>query len=127
MCHLVEPVRRVEGAESVELLGVGEGRAVSGPVRRLRLLPIDRGLDLRQPRLDLHDDDASAPEISGLDVYRELERERPEILDKLVFMTGGEFSRKGPRLPSGARIRRLEKPFSLKDLRALVREARRQA
>ena len=71
--------------------------------------------------------DMILPEISGLDVYRELEQKRPEILDKLVFMTGGEFSRKGPRLPSGARIRRLEKPFSLRDLRALVRDARRQA
>jgi FixJ family two-component response regulator len=64
------------------------------------------------------------PELSGLDLYRELEQRRPAVLDKLVFMTGGEFSRQGPRLPNGARVRRLEKPFSIKTLRELVRDAR---
>jgi PAS domain S-box-containing protein len=68
--------------------------------------------------------DMILPELSGLDLYRELEQRRPEVLDKLVFMTGGEFSNKGPRLPSGSRVRRLEKPFSIKSLRALVRDAR---
>jgi CheY-like chemotaxis protein len=68
--------------------------------------------------------DMILPELSGLDLYRELEQRCPAVLDKLVFMTGGEFSRKGPRLPSGARVRRLEKPFSIKTLRALVRDAR---
>lgn len=68
--------------------------------------------------------DMILPELSGLDLYRELEQRRPAVLDKLVFMTGGDFSRKGPRLPNGARVRRLEKPFSIKTLRALVRDAR---
>jgi PAS domain S-box-containing protein len=68
--------------------------------------------------------DMILPELSGLDLYRELEQRRPAVLDKLVFMTGGEFSRKGPRLPNGATVRRLEKPFSIKTLRALVRDAR---
>jgi PAS domain S-box-containing protein len=68
--------------------------------------------------------DMILPELSGLDLYRELEQRRPAMLDKLVFMTGGEFSRRGPRLPSGSRVRRLEKPFSIKTLRALVRDAR---
>jgi CheY-like chemotaxis protein len=68
--------------------------------------------------------DMILPELSGLDLYRELEQRRPAVLDKLVFMTGGEFSHRGPRLPNGARVRRLEKPFSIKTLRALVRDAR---
>ena len=68
--------------------------------------------------------DMILPELSGLDLYRELEQRRPAALDKLVFMTGGDFSRKGPRLPSGSQVRRLEKPFSIKALRALVRDAR---
>jgi PAS domain S-box-containing protein len=68
--------------------------------------------------------DMILPELSGLDLYRELEQRRPAVLDKLVFMTGGEFSRQGPRLPNGARVRRLEKPFSIKTLRELVRDAR---
>jgi PAS domain S-box-containing protein len=67
--------------------------------------------------------DMVLPEISGLDVYRELERVRPDALPKLVFMTGGDVSGKSPRLPDGGRVRRLEKPFSIKSLRALAHAA----
>lgn len=67
--------------------------------------------------------DMILPEVSGLDVYRELEQVRPDALTKLVFMTGGDFGGKPPRLPDGARVRRLEKPFSIKSLRALARAA----
>jgi PAS domain S-box-containing protein len=69
--------------------------------------------------------DMVLPEISGLDVYRELERVRPGALPKLVFMTGGDVSGKAPRLPDGGRVRRLEKPFSIKHLRALAHAAAR--
>ena len=68
--------------------------------------------------------DMVLPELSGLDVYRQIEARRPEILEKLVFMTGGDFSRKDLRLPGGAQVRRLEKPFSIKALRSLVRRGR---
>jgi PAS domain S-box-containing protein len=67
--------------------------------------------------------DMVLPEISGLDIYRELERVRPDALAKLVFMTGGDFAGKSPRLPGGGRVRRLEKPFSIKSLRALAAAA----
>jgi PAS domain S-box-containing protein len=67
--------------------------------------------------------DMVLPEISGLDVYRELEHVRPDALPKLVFMTGGDVSGKAPRLPDGGRVRRLEKPFSIKTLRALAHAA----
>jgi PAS domain S-box-containing protein len=69
--------------------------------------------------------DMILPELSGLDVYKQLQVDRPDALDKLVFMTGGALSGKGPRLPDGARARRLEKPFSIKSLRALARAAAR--
>jgi PAS domain S-box-containing protein len=67
--------------------------------------------------------DMVLPEISGLDIYRELERVRPDALPKLVFMTGGDFAGKPPKLPGGGRVRRLEKPFSIKSLRALAAAA----
>lgn len=67
--------------------------------------------------------DMVLPEISGLEVYREIERLRPELLPKLVFMTGGDVSGRSPRLPDGGRVRRLEKPFSIKSLRALAHSA----
>ncbi|PRP94587.1 ATP-binding protein [Enhygromyxa salina] len=68
--------------------------------------------------------DMVLPELSGLDVYREIEARRPDVLEKLVFMTGGDFSRKDLRLPSGTQVRRLEKPFSIKALRSMVRRGR---
>ena len=67
--------------------------------------------------------DMMLPELSGIEVFRELAQLRPEALTKLVFMTGGDFTDRSPRLPTGARARRLEKPFSIKHLRALVDEA----
>ena len=70
--------------------------------------------------------DMVLPEISGLELYAELERIRPDALPNLVFMTGGDVSGKSPRLPSGARVRRLEKPFSIKSLRALAYAAAKE-
>jgi PAS domain S-box-containing protein len=67
--------------------------------------------------------DMILPESSGLEVFRELAQLRPEAANRLVFMTGGDASGRAPRLPNGARVRRLEKPFSIKRLRELADEA----
>ena len=92
-----------------EVTAVGDGRAALEQIE--------------EHEWDLILCDMFLPELSGLDVYRELEQRRPEVLEKLVFMTGGDFSRSVPRLPSGAGVRLLDKPFSLKKLRALVKRA----
>ena len=71
--------------------------------------------------------DMVMPEMSGVQLWHKLAADRPEALSKLVFMTGGEFSSDAPKLPRAREPRKLEKPFSIRSLRALVSSAGRQA
>lgn len=59
--------------------------------------------------------------FSGIDLARWLERERPELSDRLVFMTGGAFTDEARLfLRTVPRGRQLEKPFSADEvLRAI--------
>lgn len=68
--------------------------------------------------------DVIIPDLTGVELWHALAKSRPEVLGKLVFMTGGDFTGTGPKFPSNAKIRRLEKPFSIKTLRALADAAR---
>jgi CheY-like chemotaxis protein len=67
--------------------------------------------------------DLIMPELSGMDLWERLAELKPQARDKLVFMTGGDFSGKASEFVSRVRIRRLEKPFSIKLLRQLVRRS----
>ncbi|MCA9686781.1 MAG: hypothetical protein KC457_31735, partial [Myxococcales bacterium] len=58
-----------------------------------------------------------------LDLYARLRQDRPALVDKLVFMTGGDFSGAAPRFPDGAKVQLLEKPFSIRSLRELAARA----
>ena len=65
--------------------------------------------------------DVMMPEMSGMALYEEIARLRPELIERIVFMTGGAFD---PalrlfleRVPSQC----IEKPFDSQRLRALVR------
>ena len=69
--------------------------------------------------------DMIMPEVSGVEVWERLGELRPEARSKLVFMTGGDFSGKSANFMDSVSVRRLEKPFSIKALRALVRKALR--
>ncbi|GEM_PF-1244016 len=67
--------------------------------------------------------DVIIPELTGIELWHRLRELRPDALDKLVFMTGGDFPGGGGKFPEGAKIRRLEKPFSIRALRALAERA----
>ncbi len=57
---------------------------------------------------------------TGMDVHAWLAEHRPDALDGLVFMTGGTFTPRAREFLRGARRRHLSKPFSLKDLDAIL-------
>ena len=66
--------------------------------------------------------DLMMPRVTGMDMYNELSRIAPDQAERVVFLTAGAFT-------SGARAffertsnLRMEKPFSLASLRALVNE-----
>jgi signal transduction histidine kinase len=64
--------------------------------------------------------DVMMPQMSGRDLYRTLLRTAPELVERVVFMTGGPFSTRGASFLDSVPNPRLEKPFSPEALRALV-------
>jgi len=75
---------------------------------------------LSQHEFDLILCDLTMPGMSGMDLYRAIEAESLETAERVIFMTGGAFTREGQeflaRVPNG----RLEKPFDLRALRAIA-------
>jgi len=66
--------------------------------------------------------DLLMPAMSGMDLYRELKRERPGLENRMVFMTGGAFTPRAAEFLTLVSNRRIEKPFDLSQVRRLVRE-----
>jgi PAS domain S-box-containing protein len=105
------------------LVGQGIGRLL-GREHQVRLtqsvleaLPLLR----EQPPYDLILCDLMMPEITGMDLHEQL-RDRPELLNRLVFMTGGAFTPRAAAFVehSGATV--LQKPLDLEQLsRVLMR------
>jgi two-component system cell cycle sensor histidine kinase/response regulator CckA len=65
--------------------------------------------------------DVMMPNVTGMDLYAELSRALPGIVDRIVFTTGGAFTPAGRSFLDSIPNQRLEKPFALQNLRALVR------
>jgi PAS domain S-box-containing protein len=64
--------------------------------------------------------DLMMPEMTGMDLHREISRERPELLDRMIFMTGGAFTPAACEFLDRVPNDRLEKPYEPQALRALV-------
>jgi PAS domain S-box-containing protein len=64
--------------------------------------------------------DLMMPNVSGMDVYDELERLSPEQAARMVFITGGAFTVAGRAFLEQTKNRHLEKPIELDELRAFV-------
>ena len=80
-------------------------------LRRLEAEPFDVILsDVRMPKLD------------GPGFYRELQRHHPEMLDRLVFVTGDILGRETAAFLERTRVTHLTKPFDIKQVRRAVAE-----
>ncbi|MGB3049453.1 MAG: response regulator [Polyangiales bacterium] len=66
--------------------------------------------------------DLMMPEVSGMDVFRQVSKRRPELASRFVFMTGGAFTRQSRSFLKKTQLTCLEKPFELRQIRDLVRE-----
>jgi CheY-like chemotaxis protein len=85
----------------------------------------DDALDLirRDPRgFDAVMTDVQMPRMSGVELYRALEREFPALADRVLFMTGGVFAAEVEMFLRGLTRRVLRKPFDPDLLRRLVDE-----
>ena len=66
--------------------------------------------------------DLMMPHMSGMDFHAELERLDPEQAKRVVFMTGGAFTARARVFLDRVPNVRIEKPFEVHNLRALVQD-----
>jgi two-component system NtrC family sensor kinase len=100
-------------AESLQDTGYLVDRASDGleALERLRQKPYDLIIcDLKMPRLD------------GTQLYRELELSKPEMLRRIMFVTGDVAGTDAERFLEQTGCRWLAKPFRLKDLLRAARD-----
>jgi CheY-like chemotaxis protein len=64
--------------------------------------------------------DLMMPEMTGMDLHRELSRAAPEQANRMIFLTGGAFTEKARQFLSETVRECLEKPFDPVNLRAIV-------
>ncbi len=64
--------------------------------------------------------DLVMPVESGMDLHAYALREHPALAERFVFMTGGAFTARAAKFLSEVRAPRIEKPFELETLRALI-------
>jgi PAS domain S-box-containing protein len=64
--------------------------------------------------------DLMMPEMTGMDLYAAIAEKRPGLQRRFVFMTGGAFTARAADFLASVRNRKLDKPFDLETLRAIV-------
>lgn len=64
--------------------------------------------------------DLVMPVESGMDLHAYAQEHHPQIAERFVFMTGGAFTQRAARFLAEVRSPRIDKPFDLEPLRALI-------
>jgi PAS domain S-box-containing protein len=64
--------------------------------------------------------DLMMPRMTGMDFYEALAAARPDLAEKVVFLTGGAFTPRAREFLAQARNSRLEKPFDMSSLAGVV-------
>lgn len=64
--------------------------------------------------------DLMMPEVTGMELHAELLRIAPQQAAKMVFMTGGAFTSRAQEFVNQVPNARIEKPFEIEELSALV-------
>jgi two-component system cell cycle sensor histidine kinase/response regulator CckA len=65
--------------------------------------------------------DLMMPMMTGMDLYERLARDRPRVAERMVFISGGVTETRTQKFLDEVPNERLEKPFSMQNLRSLVR------
>lgn len=73
-------------------------------------------------RLDLILCDLAMPGVDGVAFYEGVESIAPELVARIVVLTGGAFSTRTEAFLERTRIARIDKPFDSAHLRQVVRE-----
>ena len=78
-------------------------------------------------RFDLIICDLMMPQMTGMDFHEAMERELPAEARRIVFLTGGAFTPKARSFLEQVKNQRIDKPFEVAALRALVAERLRDS
>lgn len=73
-------------------------------------------------RFDLIFCDLMMPDMTGMELYAEVDMLSPVTASRMVFLTGGAFTPRAREFLESVENRRLDKPFEVITLRTLVRE-----
>jgi DNA-binding NtrC family response regulator len=65
--------------------------------------------------------DLMMPDLTGMDVFEQVEKERPSLRGRFVFMTGGAVTERARKFLEQIPSQRLDKPFRLEQVEALLR------
>jgi signal transduction histidine kinase len=64
--------------------------------------------------------DLLMPEMSGMDLYREIRRRDPRLAERMVFLTGGAFTPAASDFLANEPVECIEKPFEIEAIRAVI-------
>jgi two-component system cell cycle sensor histidine kinase/response regulator CckA len=107
------------------------GRVIAAALRAHDVTAITNAADalarLRAgERFDIILCDLMMPQMTGMDLFETLERELPEQARRFVFLTGGAFTPKSRTFLERVKNLRIDKPFEVSGLRAMVAERLRE-
>jgi CheY-like chemotaxis protein len=71
--------------------------------------------------------DLMMPGRSGMDLHRWVEQKKPDLADRMIFMSGGAYTAEAHDFLERAGKRRIDKPFDVDSLLELMREIRKNA
>jgi CheY-like chemotaxis protein/two-component sensor histidine kinase len=114
---------RILVVDDEPMLGVTIQRALAGEHEVTAVTAATEALALLQggAQFDLILCDLMMPEMSGMDLYAELNKLAPDQTGKLVFMTGGAFTADASRFLAQISNPSIEKPVRASKLRDFVR------
>jgi DNA-binding response OmpR family regulator len=72
-------------------------------------------------RFDLILCDLMMPEVTGMDFFERLPASAPELVERVVFITGGAYTPRAQAFLAQAAIPPIEKPFQMTEFRLAVR------
>jgi len=64
--------------------------------------------------------DLMMPEMTGMDLYAEIQKHRPDAARRMLFMTAGTFVEQAQDFLSGVPGRWVEKPFPISELESRI-------
>jgi signal transduction histidine kinase len=116
---------RVLVIDDEPLIGAAVKRALSAEHDVLALSSSHEALQRFRDgeRYDVIICDLMMPALTGMDIHDELVRLAPAQADRMVFITGGAFTSRAQTFLAEVQNPRIEKPFDLHALRALVHQA----